>query len=116
MKNFGLIFLAALFFAACNSIDTANYSGDLTVGEMVEGRLAVETPDTFLLELEAGTFLYGIANQLTVDVVVSLYDSAGATLGVQDGPGRGPEVFIFEVEDAGSYMLEIKPFEKESGD
>ena len=116
MKNFCLILLAAIFFAACNSVDTISFSGDLAIGEVVEGSLAVETPDTFNLELEAGTFLYGMANQLTVDVVVSLYDSAGATLGVQDGPGRGPEVFTFEVEKEGKYFLEIKPFEKESGD
>ena len=58
-----------------------NYSGDLAVGEVVEGTLAVETPDTFHLELQAGTFLYGVANQLTVDVVVTLYDSAGAVTG-----------------------------------
>ena len=116
MKNFALIFLAALFFAACNSIDTINYSGDLAVGEVVEGTLEVETPDSFHLELEAGTFLYGVANQLTVDVVVTLYDSAGAILGVFDGPGRGPEIFTFEVEDAGNFLLEIRPFEKEGGE
>ena len=61
MKNFALIFLAALFFAACNSVDTVNFSGDLALGEVVEGTLEVETPDTFHLELEEGTFLYGVA-------------------------------------------------------
>ena len=116
MKNFALIFLAAIFFAACNSIDTINFSGDLALGEVVEGTLEVETPDTFHLELDAGTFLYGVAMQQTVDVVVSLYDSAGIPTGVVDGPARGPEVFTFEVEDAGSYLLEVKPFEKQSGD
>ena len=49
-------------------------------------------------------------------MVVTIYDSAGIPVGVVDGPGSGPEVFTFEVEDAGSYLLEVKPFEKQSGD
>jgi CubicO group peptidase (beta-lactamase class C family) len=117
MKNLALIFLAALFLAACNLSDSSvEFSGDLAVGELVEGTLEVETPDTFRLELEAMTFLYGEANQLTVDVVVTLYDSAGTVVGRVDGPARGPEIFTFEVKKAGRYLLEIKPFEQESGD
>ncbi len=102
--------------AACTNMSTSDFSGDLKVGEVVEGSLAVETPDTFHLEIGANTFLYGICDQISVDVVVSLLDSAGASLGDRDGPGRGPEIFAFEVDKAGSYMLLVKPFEKESGD
>ena len=117
MKNLALIFLAALFLAACNLSDSSvEFSGDLSVGEVVEGTLEMETPDTFRLELEAMTFLYGEANQLSVDVVVTLYDSVGAPVGRVDGPARGPEIFTFEVKKAGRYLLEIKPFEQESGD
>ncbi|MBX2821152.1 MAG: serine hydrolase, partial [Rhodothermaceae bacterium] len=32
-----------------------------------------------------------------------------------DGPARGPEVFRFESEAAGSHVIEIKPFEEEEG-
>ena len=44
MKNLGLIFLADLLFAACNSIDTVTFSGDLAMGEVVKGTLAEEAP------------------------------------------------------------------------
>ncbi|MDF1576512.1 MAG: serine hydrolase [Bacteroidales bacterium] len=111
-----MIVLLALGFAACNSSETFPFSGDLKVGEPVKGTLAVDTPDTFCLELAANTHLYGFADQLTVDVVVTLLDSVGAPVGMVDGPARGPEYFTFEVKKAGSYFLEVKPFEKESGD
>lgn len=116
MKQFLWIIAAALLMAACTTMSTSDFSGDLTIGEAVEGTLAVETPDTFHLEIGANTFLYGICEQISVDVVVSLLDSAGASLGDRDGPARGPEIFTFEVEEPGSYMLLVKPFEEESGD
>jgi len=115
MKNSAVIFVAALFMAACNLSDSIEFSGDLEVGEVVEGMLELESPDTFYFDFGANTFIYGICNQVTVDVVVSLYDSAGTTLGVFDGPGVGPETFNFTISDAGKYMLEVAPFEKKTG-
>lgn len=115
MKHIALIFVAALFMAACNLNDTVEFSGDLSVGEIVEGTLEVERPDTFYFDFAADTYIYGVCNQLTIDVVVTLYDSAGTTLGRFDGPGEGPEDFHFEIAEAGRYMLEIAPFEKETG-
>jgi len=116
MKHFAWITAAALLLAACTTMTTTDFSGDLKLGEVVEGSLAVETPDTFHLEIGANTFLYGICDQISVDVVVSLLDSAGAILGNHDGPARGPEIFTYEVEKPGEYRLLVKPFEEESGD
>ena len=56
-----------------------------------------------------------VVEQVTVDVVVTLYDSAGNSVGSFDGPGEGPEVFHFEIEEPGNYFLEVAPFEEESG-
>ena len=116
MKYIAIIFFAALFFAACNLTDSVEFSGDLALGEIVEGSLEMESPDTFYFDFGADTYVYGICNQITVDVQVSLYDSAGTSLGRFDGPGSGPEDFMFEISEAGRYMLEIAPFEKKTGD
>ena len=116
MRTISFIAAAACMFAACTLQERYEYSGDLAIGETVEGTLEVETPDTFFLDLDADTYLYGVAGQLTVDVVVTLYDSAGNMLGLADGPVKGPEVFYFETSDPGRYMLEVAPFEDDSGD
>lgn len=116
MKHIALIFVAALFMAACNLNDAVKFSGDLSLGEVVEGKLELEKPDTFYFDFGADTYIYGVCNQLTVDVVVTLYDSAGTSLGSFDGPAVGPEEFNFEISEAGRYMLEIAPFEEKTGD
>ena len=116
MKQLFWSFLAALFLAACTTPASVEFSGDLKLGEIAEGRLELETPDTFFFDFGEDTYLYGVCMQLSVDVVVSLYDSAGTSLGSVDGPGTGPEVFTFEIANAGRYMLEVAPFEKHTGD
>ncbi len=116
MKQPALILAGALFLAACNMNDTVTYTGDISVGERVEGSLEVETPDTFFFDFSADTHIYGICEQVSVDVVVSLLDSAGKSLASFDGPAIGPEKFMFETSEAGRYMLEIAPFEKKKGD
>ncbi len=115
MKHIAWIFVAALFMAACNLSDSIEFSGDLEMGEVVEGMLELESPDTFYFDFGANTYIYGVCNQLTVDAVVTLYDSAGTSLGNFDGPALGPETFNFAISDAGKYMLEIAPFEKKTG-
>ncbi len=115
MKTVILITIAALFLAACTLQESSNYSGDLEIGALVEGKLAQESPDSFKMELDAETYIYGIVNQLSVDVVVTLYDSADNVIGKFDGPGVGPEVFNFEVHESGTYVLEVAPFEDETG-
>jgi len=110
-----VIAAASLLLAACNRQERYKYSGDLDIGKVVEGVLEVETPDTFFLDLDADTYLYGVADQVSVDVVVTLFDSAGNRIGLADGPAEGPEMFYFETEDPGRYMLEVAPFEDDSG-
>jgi len=115
MKHIAWIFVAALFMAACNLGDSIEFSGDLKVGEVVEGVLELESPDTFYFDFGADTYIYGVCMQLTVDVQVSLYDSAGTSLGKFDGPALGPETFNFAIREPGKYLLEVAPFEKKTG-
>ena len=116
MKHIALIFVVALFLAACNLTDSVEFSGDLAVGTVVEGTLETETPDTFYFDFGANTYIYGVCMQLTVDVQVLLYNSAGTPLGKFDGRASGPENFMFEISEAGKYMLEIASLEKKTGD
>ena len=115
MKYISLIFVAAILMAACTLTDSNEFSGDLGVSEMVEGVLELESPDTFYFDFGADTYIYGVCDQLTVDVVVALYDSTGKSLGQFDGPGVGPETFNFVISDPGRYLLEVAPFEKKTG-
>ena len=57
MKKIAWLLLAALSLAACNLIDSIDFSGDFTLGEIVEGSLELETPDTFHFEFAANTFI-----------------------------------------------------------
>ena len=116
MKKSIWLFAAVLFMVACNVNDSIEYSGDFRVGEVVEGTLELETPDTFHFYFIAGTYIYGVCNQLSVDVQVSLLDSSGVSLGQFDGPAEGPEPFHFEIHKVGRYTLVVAPFEKETGD
>ncbi len=115
MKHISCIMLTAIFLAACNLPRSFHFTGDLRVGEVAEGTLALESPDTFHFDFGADTYIYGVCNQVSVDVVVTLYDSAGTALGMFDGPAAGPEDFSFEVRKPGRYMLVVAPFEKRTG-
>lgn len=115
MKRLSFALILAVIVAACTTTMSDQLSGDLETGVPVEGELAVEQPDTFNLHIAASTYLYGVVDQVTVDVVVTLYDSTWNMVTRFDGPARGIETFYAEVDEAGPYYLEVAPFEKESG-
>lgn len=87
----------------------------LTVGQSVEGTLATGDADAYTLALSADQFVFGAADQQTVDVVVTVTGPDGAEVLEVDGPARGPEVFQFEAEAAGDYTITITPFEDGEG-
>ncbi|MFG0285377.1 MAG: serine hydrolase [Phycisphaerales bacterium JB039] len=88
----------------------------LGAGEMVTGSLETEAARSYALEVAAGQFICGEANQLDVDVVVTVLDPSGKRIATFDGPGRGPEPFQFESDEAGTYRIEIAPFQGQRGD
>ncbi len=88
----------------------------LAVDHEVTGSLAAGAADSYTVDLGEGFFVYGTADQKTVDVVVTIYDDEGEIVGTFDGPPRGYEPFQFETKAAGTYRIEIAPFEDEAGE
>ena len=82
----------------------------LRLGQPVERELAPGDAHAYTLDLGAGQFVLGDADQLTVDVVVTLTGTDGETLRVFDQPARGPEPFQFTTETAGTYTLTVTPY------
>ncbi|MDX1440386.1 MAG: serine hydrolase [Rubricoccaceae bacterium] len=108
-----LFFVFVLAFA---QLAVAQDVTELAVGQRVEGRLAQESEDRYSLQLDSEQFIAGWADQITVDVVITVYGPEGERVTRIDVSGRGPEPFQFEVEDAGVYGIAIEPFEDEEGD
>jgi CubicO group peptidase (beta-lactamase class C family) len=87
----------------------------LELGTPIAGELTPDGKHTYDIPLDADQFVYGEADQQTVDLVVTAYGPDGERLGSWDGPARGPEIFQFETEAQGVHRVEITPFERESG-
>jgi CubicO group peptidase (beta-lactamase class C family) len=85
-------------------------------GEITASALEKKGLDTYHIDLEEGTFVFGEANQLTVDVVVTIFDPEGEKVSSFDSPARGPEMFHFDTESSGRYKIEVEPFEDEHGE
>jgi CubicO group peptidase (beta-lactamase class C family) len=85
------------------------------LGETYADSLGSDDRHAFALELEAGYFVLGSVNQITVDVVVRILDPAGEEVRELDGPARGKELFQFTTKTAGRYRFEVTPFEEETG-
>jgi len=81
----------------------------------VERELAAGDKHTFEIVLSANEFVYGEADQQTVDVVVTVYNPDGHLLETFDSPARGPEPFQFKSEREGTYRIEVAPFKEETG-
>jgi len=91
--------------------------GALTVGRAVSGTFA-DGADPVRYTVEAGedTFLFGEVQQISVDVAVRVLDPKGEVLGRFDGPDRGAERFSRRLRQAGTYQIEVAPFEGATGD
>lgn len=85
-------------------------------GDRVEGSLTAESKDTYTIDIEEEFYLYGYADQITVDVVVTVLDPDGEEVREFDSPARGPEPFQFSPEMSGRYTIEVSSFEGAEGD
>jgi CubicO group peptidase (beta-lactamase class C family) len=70
---------------------------------------------SYTLTLAQNRFIYGEVDQITIDVVVRIFDPEGKKLGEFDGPARGPELFKFTAVKAGVYRIDVSPFEQNTG-
>lgn len=120
-KRLNILFVTVLFFASC-STDTGNTSSlildgsDLSVEQKVMSTLGMNAADTFQLNLLENAWVNGVANQVTADVVVTIFSPDNENIADFDGPARGPELFQFTTKQAGLYKVVISPFEKDVGD
>jgi hypothetical protein len=89
---------------------------ELIVGEKKRSTLAKKGADEYSIDAKENLFLLGVVEQISVDVIVTVFDEEGKKLAEFDGPGRGAEHFQFETKQAGVYKIKVAAFEEESGD
>ncbi len=88
----------------------------IELGQRVTGALTSDSRHLYSLELDEGTFVFGMVNQISVDVVVKVVGPDGEEIREFDSPSRGPEFFQFETEEDGNFVIEVEPFEEAEGD
>jgi len=120
MKTLKTLLPALLLFAFTPGLlvaqEAAQEAQPLTRKQPLEAELRPGEIHPYTLDLEAGTFVFGEVNQVSIDVVVKVLGPDGTQLAEFDSPARGPEPFSFTAEQAGVYRLEIRPFlEDETG-
>jgi len=80
-----------------------------------ERQITTDETHVFEIDVPSDQFVVGEANQLTIDVVVTVYHPDGRLLDTFDSPARGPEPFQFESVQAGLHRIEVTPFAEETG-
>jgi CubicO group peptidase (beta-lactamase class C family) len=116
MTNLRTLLSCPLLVALTCIPGMAQESRAIAVGESISGNLEGDSNHRYTLELSDGTFVYGEVDQISVDVVVTVFDAEGVQVRAFDSPSRGPEHFQFETESAGRFVIEVTPFEEGEGD
>lgn len=89
----------------------------LRPGEPVARKLAPGQAHVYGVELRAGQFVLGQADQRGVDVIATVRGPSDVEIGQFDGSARGPERFSFVTEAAGAYRVVITPYlDSETGE
>jgi len=114
--------VAVLLIAACAvaffvAMPAVGQSADraLTVAESTADSLGADDEHSYTIDLSSGQFVYGVADQHTVDVVIQVQSPDGSELARIDITGEGPEPFQFETEAKGVHRLVVTPFKDEVG-
>lgn len=112
-----LALLIVLSACAPEGADVLRQGSDLEVGVSTGvTMLAPHTADTFRLVLDSAMLVYGNANQISLDVVVDVFDPKGNHIRNFDSPSRGPELYSFITAKPGVYKLVVSPFEDQTGE
>lgn len=109
------ILTAALLLAA-PAFATAQEATPLRKGEPREATLARGETHVYTIALDKDRFVFGTANQKTVDVIVRVIDPDGELVEAFNAPARGPEPFQFTSRRAGVHRIEIRAAKEEEGD
>jgi len=89
-------------------------NSDLKVAQVSPvAALKKHSADTFKVNLESDAFVFGYADQQSVDVVVEIYGPDHKKLAGFDGPARGNEPFQFITTASGIHRIVVAPFEEE---
>jgi CubicO group peptidase (beta-lactamase class C family) len=120
-KTFNRIVICSLALlllgaALAQAQEEAAPARSIELKKVMKGLLKIEKTHAYTIPLKADQFVYGEVDQITVDVVVTVKDPEGKTVGNYDTPARGPEPFHFDSKAEGEYRIEVKPFEKLSGE
>jgi CubicO group peptidase (beta-lactamase class C family) len=82
----------------------------LRVDRPINRELAQHERQAFDLTVRANQFVVGFADQIDVDLVVTVYGPDGKQQNEFDGPARGAELFSFTAKEAGRYVIVVQPF------
>ena len=116
MKRIFILLFSTLFiYGNLPAQDRQEKTVPIAVGKEYTDSLATGSSHIYTLEADSGQFIYGVADQQTVDVKIEVKDPAGKTVGAFDTPARGKEAFQFDTETAGKYSIKVTPFEEEEG-
>ncbi len=113
-----LCFVLSVLLSAATSFAQTSVQSDqpLTVGETIESSLTAESVHSYSIKLEEEQFVHGYVIQESVDVVISIFNPAGNKAAEFDFSSVGRESFQFNTKSAGTYKIEVKPFNKNVGD
>ena len=98
-----------------SAVDLAAQDIELAEGRTEPGTLAEGDTARFTVELGEDYFLFGEVLQVSVDVDVRLLGPDGTQVRRFGGLGRGAERFSSQIEDAGTYTIEVIPSGEETG-
>jgi CubicO group peptidase (beta-lactamase class C family) len=118
MRNFIFMLGAVILFSCSNPKNVSSLlseNSDVKLNTKIVSDLKKHKPDTFKLNLQGKSFVYGYADQLSLDVMVEVYNEDKKQIAFFDNPARGPEYFQFKTEKPGIYKLVIVPFKENEG-
>lgn len=114
MKNLTNLLPALLLLFFTNSY-AQQKATPLLVAQSINGELGKEDIDNYTFKVDANQFVFGIVNQISVDVVINVFDREGKKIKSFDNPAKGPEPFMFETKTEGEYRIEVESFEDKEG-
>ena len=116
MKRIFILLFSTLFiYGNLQAQDRQEKTVPIAVGKEYTDSLATGSSHIYTLEADSGQFVFGMADQHTVDVKIEVTDPSGNIVGAFDTPARGREVLQFDTESAGLFRIKVSPFEEEEG-
>jgi CubicO group peptidase (beta-lactamase class C family) len=103
--------VALLLLALVATPLAAQNNTPLRRGETHSGTLRPGVRHTYTVELGDSSYVFGQANQISVDVRITILKPDGREEASFDGPNRGAEMFTFTSDTAGTWVIAVTAFE-----